>query len=313
MNMSRFKGFIMVILGASLWGISGTVAQDLFQVKGVNMNWLVTVRLLLSGFLLICFASLSNKRKEVWTVWKDSRLSFQFMIFGILGMLGVQYTYFASIETGNTAVAALLQYLAPLFILIYYVFCNRSIPNRYEIFAIVLALSGTFLLLTNGSVESLTVPFIAMIWGVLSGVALAFYTIYSSKLLKKWSSPVVVGWGMIIGGIGLSFVHPPWELPNITWTIETLLFISFVILFGTLIAFYFYIESLKYISPKESSLLGCTEPLVAVVSTVLWFQLPFGLYQVIGTVFIISMVIWLTFMPDRRVVQQTNTLKRMSS
>jgi len=313
MNFNRLKGFLMVISGASLWGISGTVAQDLFQLKGINMNWLVTVRLLFSGILLIGIASLTTKREKVWAVWKDTRLRVQFILFGILGMLGVQYTYFASIEAGNTAVAALLQYLAPLFILLYYVFRNRSFPSRYEVFAILLALSGTFLLLTNGSVKNLTVPFNAIIWGILSGIALAFYTIYSSLLLKKWSSPVVVGWGMIIGGIGLSFLYPPWRIPNVTWTIEIILYVTFVIIFGTLIAFYLYIESLKYISPKESSLLGCTEPFVAVIATVLWFQIPFGWYQVFGAIFIIGMVIWLTIMPDLHVSEKSFKTQKISS
>lgn len=54
MNLnSRTKGILLVIVGTMLWGISGTVAQFLFQQKGFDTEWLVVVRLLISGFFTI--------------------------------------------------------------------------------------------------------------------------------------------------------------------------------------------------------------------------------------------------------------------
>jgi drug/metabolite transporter (DMT)-like permease len=43
----RIKGIILVIIGSMLWGISGTVAQYLFQEKGFSPEWLVVIRLLI--------------------------------------------------------------------------------------------------------------------------------------------------------------------------------------------------------------------------------------------------------------------------
>ena len=45
----RTKGIILVIIGSMLWGVSGTVAQYLFQKKGFSTEWLVVIRLLISG------------------------------------------------------------------------------------------------------------------------------------------------------------------------------------------------------------------------------------------------------------------------
>ena len=56
MNLnSRTKGILLVIVGTMLWGISGTVAQFLFQQKGFDTEWLVVFRLLISGFLLLLY------------------------------------------------------------------------------------------------------------------------------------------------------------------------------------------------------------------------------------------------------------------
>ena len=60
MNKSRFKGIALVIFGATLWGISGTVAEFLFQKNSFTTEWLVVVRLLLSGILLLSYGSIKK-------------------------------------------------------------------------------------------------------------------------------------------------------------------------------------------------------------------------------------------------------------
>src|SRR4051794_18100343 len=112
----RAIGIAMVLLGASFWGIGGTVSQRLFQESGMSVNWLVTIRLLIAGMLLIGLAWIKDRNK-VFHVWKDRRDAVKIM-------------------------------------------------------------SGTFLLLTNGSAGALAVPVPAVVWGLLSAIALAFYTLY---------------------------------------------------------------------------------------------------------------------------------------
>ena len=84
---------------------------------------------------------------------------------------------------------------------------------------------------------------------------------------------------MIIGGVALSFIHPPWRIHIATFNFEIVMYLSFVILFGTMLAFWFYIESLQSLEPKETSLLGSLEPLAAVLTTVFWLKVPFGFFQ----------------------------------
>ena len=57
-----------------------------------------------------------------------------------------------------------------------------------------------------------------------------------------------------------------------------------------MLAFWFYLESLAYLKPQETSVLGTVEPLTAIIASVLWLQLPFGSYQMIGTCIILLMV-----------------------
>ncbi|WP_066254617.1 EamA family transporter [Neobacillus drentensis] len=288
MSSPRTKGIILVLIAATLWGVSGTVAQYLFHQQGFSTNWLVVNRLIFSGVGLLFFAHTVVKQ-NIWSIWRNKQDIFRLVIFGVIGMFGCQYTYFAAIEHGNAATATILQYLAPVIIACYLSFRAKSLPAKNELLAIGIALFGTFLLVTKGNIHSLSISGSAFIWGILSAFALAFYSLYPGSLLNKWGSLLTVGWGMMIGGIAFSFIHPPWKFQG-QWSLTSFIAVVFVIIFGTLIAFFCYMESLKYIRASEASLLACVEPLSAAFLAVAWLQVSFGPAEWIGSILIIATI-----------------------
>lgn len=288
MSSPRPKGIFLVLIAATFWGVSGTAAQYLFQQAGLSTSWLVVTRLLFSGLGLLIFAHTAGKQ-NIWSIWKNKQDILQLFVFGIIGMFGVQYTYFAAIEHGNAATATVLQYLAPVMIACYLCIRSKAMPAKQETIAILLALLGTFLLVTKGNIHSLAISGPAFIWGILSAFALAFYTLYPGRLLSKWGSLMTVGWGMMVGGIVFSFIHPPWEFHG-QWSMSSFLAVVFVVVFGTLIAFFCYMESLKYIGASEASLLACVEPLSAAFLAVAWLQVTFGPIEWIGSLCIIATI-----------------------
>lgn len=288
----RIKGITLVIIGAMLWGISGTVAQYLFQEKGFSAEWLVVIRLLAAGLILLLYSLIKGKQ-EIWTIWKSKHSILSLLLFSIIGMLGVQYTYFAAIKYGNAATATILQYLSPVIVACYLALRTKKMPNLQEIIAVILAMLGTFLIITKGNIHSISISKLALFWGISSAFAAAFYTLQPRSLLAKWSSTVVVGWGMLIGGIAFSFIHQPWNFTG-QWSITSIFAVIFVVLFGTLIAFYCYLESLKYIQPTEASVLSSVEPLSAAFLSVLWLHVPLDVSQWLGTACIIFTVVILS-------------------
>lgn len=92
----------------------------------------------------------------------------------------------------------------------------------------------------------------------------------------------------------MNMIHPVWKVEVQDWSLITMLVLAFTILFGTTIAFWMFIKSLEYLEAKETTLLGTVEPLTAVVSSVIWLNLPFGLLQVVGMILILVMVVYLS-------------------
>jgi drug/metabolite transporter (DMT)-like permease len=285
-------GYLLAFSAAVIWGVSGTLAQFLFQHRGINTEWLVTVRLLLTGIIFLLFSG-ARKNPGLFKIWKNKTDIIQLLLFSIIGMMAVQYTYFAAIKYSNAATATVLQYLGPVVIAGYYAVKMKRLPVFYEIISVLLALSGTFLLVTHGSLQSLYISGWALFWGITSAITLAFYSIQPIMLLRKYDSSVVIGWSMLIGGIAFSFVHPPWRTAGV-WDTRTYIFTAFIILMGSLVSFYAYLTAVKYIGAKTTSLLACAEPLSAAILAVYWLDISFGLYEWLGTACILVTIIILT-------------------
>ena len=286
------QGFALALTSAVLWGVSGACAQYVFQNKGLTIGWLVTVRLLLAGSLLLGYAHWRGQ--DVWRIWQTQRSAVSLLIFGLLGMLAIQYTYFAAIQYSNAATGTVLQYVGPVLIAVYFACVRRRWPTRAESLAVMLAFLGTVLLVTHGDWTALQISPAALFWGLASAVALAFYSIQPERLLQENEATVLVGWGMLIGGLGFCGVSQPWLVPG-EWGISTLLAVVFIVLFGTLFAFYGYLVAVQKIGPETTSLLACAEPLSAAVVAVLWLKVPFGLLDWLGSACIMATIFLLSY------------------
>lgn len=207
---SRPKGALLALLSATFWGLSGTVAQALFRESGITPEWFVVVRLLSSGALLLLFSLILKKRSgDLWSIWRNPRDRVSLMLFGLIGMLGVQYTYLVAIDKSNAATATFLQYLAPLFVVGALSLIERKWPRQMELLGVLLAIGGTFFLVTGGKGDGMAITVPAFLWGIASAITLAFYTLQPTYLLNRYESITIVGWGMLIGGFGFGLFHPP--------------------------------------------------------------------------------------------------------
>lgn len=298
-QQSRFLGIILAILGASFWGLGGTVSDYLFKQQNIDINWYVTARLLISGFLLLTIFKILNPRQSIFIVFRNVTNTIQLLIFSTLGMLLVQYAYMASINYGNAAIATLLQYIAPVYIILWFIIRKKETFKLFDVIAILLTLTGTFLSLTNGSLDSLMVSSSSMIWGIISGLSLAFYTIYASNLLSKFPAILVVGWAMLISGILMNFKAPIWQFTISQIDISVILYLAFGIILGTAMAFFFFIKSLNYLSAKETTLFGTIEPVMAIVASALWLKVVFLPFQLLGIVLIIILILALSLKKDK--------------
>lgn len=279
-SQQRIAGFVLAIFAAITWGVSGTFGQFLFSQRGINPGWLVTLRLLVAGSILLMIALFRGL--DLWKIWSNKRDTLLLLAFSVLGMVAVQYTYFEAIHKSNAATATVLQYMGPVFIAIYMAFKQRRLPNFIEFVAIILALSGTFLLVTHGRFGSLAISTEGLLWGIASAVALAIYSLLPVGLMNRYEVTTVIGWAMFVGGIIFSCVFAPWKVSG-TWDSQSFAYTGFILLLGSLAAFYAFLKAVTIVGAQTSSLLACAEPLSSTAMAIFWLNTPFGKIDMLGS------------------------------
>ncbi|HBV23029.1 MAG TPA: EamA family transporter [Jeotgalicoccus sp.] len=292
-NTAHVKGLIFVIIGAALWGIGGTASDYIFTETPVDVNWYVTARLTISGIILLSIYTLFFRKKHR-TVWNKHTV-LMFSIYSILGMTMVQYTFMAAIGYGNAAIATVLQCTGPIYIILYAVMKKYRPWTKAEAFIIFAMIIGVILIATNGNLMNLAVSPVALMFGLASGVALAYYTLHAPVLLQVIHPLQLVGGSMLTGGIIMNFIHPIWVFDfSFDWTAMQIIILALSILLGTTLAFYLYITSMKYISSTEAGILGLLEPVSAVLTSVILLNVGLGMYQVAGIILILAVGVFIS-------------------
>ncbi|KMY54031.1 multidrug transporter [Bacillus sp. FJAT-27231] len=291
--MLRLKGIMMIVIGSILWGVTGVIVEWLLVNTHLSTSFLLTIRLAFAGIFLLVFLLIS--KKDIMSVWKTPSWRYQLIIFSIVGMLGIQYTFVAAIEESNAVFATLLQFSAPIFVTLYVSLKNKKLPPRYQMVGIAGTLVGLYLLMTNGSLGNLLVSPVAIFWGVGLGLTYAFYILYPARLMAEWSILMIVGWAMLIGGVVLGVISGAWKPDE--WLLLTqdhaALMISVLITLGT-IAYVLFLTSMKYISAVEASILSSLEPLSVMLISAIWLGTVLQSFQLIGVLLMILFVTWLS-------------------
>lgn len=282
-------GTFLTIVGGILWGISGVCGQFLFQNKEVTASWLVPIRLLTAGCLLLCYYFIKDRGKT-FDIWRTRKNRTDIIIYGLAGMMLCQYSYFQTIEWSNAGTATVIQYLGPALIVIWVCFQTRRLPEKKEVLGVVLAVTGIFLIATHGNPTTLALSQKALIMGLISAVSIVIYTVKPASLQEQFDTPLVLAWGMVIGGIVLMAVFRPWNY-QVIFDGETFMTFAFIILFGTMAGFSLYLTGVKMIGSVKAGLFACVEPVASMILTAVWMKVSFTVPDLIGTLFVIATII----------------------
>ena len=107
-----------------------------------------------------------------------------------------------------------------------------------------------------------------------------------------------------IGGIAISFIFHPWDYGNGVWDIPALLALASVVLLGTIMSFFCYLEGIRLIGSTRASLYACVEPLAATLIGIFWLHIRFDLIDWVGSAFIVSTVFILSIKTEDKKKQK---------
>ncbi len=283
---------IATVAGASLWGISGTAAQALFERFHFPVLGLLTVRMLVGSFLIFAAAPRFPR----------PRFSSAFLALALVGLAGSQVTYLAAIQFSNAVTATLLQFLFLPMVAAFEVFRGTIQWSARWTAMLGLAGGGTFLLVVKiggGSLGILVTP-LGVVFGLAAAVAAAFYSILGHRFVRESGPWAVTGWGFLLGGLGtlpfgaysfLRYSVPP----ALSARLEVVLLVAIVAVCGTALAYSLYLIGLRSLPATEVGVVAAFEPIVAAVATYAVLGLVLTATQYLGGAAIVFAVALLGF------------------
>lgn len=281
------KGIVFAILAGALWAVSGLFGQAFFQDYNGNAYWMSSVRLIFAGLILLAVSGFKAdlfKKKSNWIV---------FLIYAFAGMFSVQFFFYPAIELSDAGLATILQYTAPVFVLIFTTIRRRKSPSLLAVLWVLLAMLGVFFLVTGGSVQHLRFSPIALVIGFLPALAVVVVSSVPRKLVADYGAFSVTGWAMIFAGLLSNVIHPLWRVDfRLSW--QGLLLAAGITLVGTALAFWVAMKAVELVSPLTFAVATATEPLLSNVLSIFIFHQRLSLVSWISIPVIILAVIFLT-------------------
>jgi drug/metabolite transporter (DMT)-like permease len=281
-------GYLYVILAALMWGVSGSSAKFLFK-SGITPYQLVQLRLTISTVILFLWLLI----RKPFLLKIDRKDILYFMLFGTVGMAGVQFTYLFTISKIKVAAAILLQYLAPSFIVIHSVVFMREKLAPATVAALLGATFGCYLVVGAYNLDILTLNIVGIISGILSAITFAWYSIHGEYGMRRYNPWTVLFFALFFGALVWNVLHPPLEAFMHAYSPIQWSWILYIGVLGTLVPFGLYLEGINLIRSTRASITATLEPITAGIISYLFLNEIMETAQIVGGIIIIASIILL--------------------
>lgn len=289
----KFLGIFLATISSTLWGIGGNFTGYIFKNSNIDYSSLVFFRMFIASIIFFILGFIKDEPIKAFDMINNKKRFIQLIIYSFFGMLGVQLPFYATIKYSSAPFATLMQFGAPILVILYICFKYRKKPQLNEIICTFFILIGVFFVVTNGKLNSLSVQVNAIYWGLITAFGYAFYIVYAKNFFS-WPTSFLMAYGMLFGSI---FILPITNFKiSISCLSQTNILFSFIMVLtvGTVIPFYLLIESSRYINPKLTCMLSVAEPIVSLFVSIIFMNEHFGLYQFIGILIIIFSIFVVT-------------------
>lgn len=275
--------YILVLLGAILWGTTGT-AQT-FLPEDAHPFVVAAARSAIGGLtLLIPLLVMRKINFKKWS-WKETLLAA--LCIGLFQML-----FFSSVKLTGVAIASVVAIgSAPVFSGLVEWFIFKQRPTRIWMLSTLFALVGCgFLFLNSGAV---TVNPTGVFLSLGAGIVFAIYTMASKVLVAKQDAVSAVAMTFSVAAV---FLSPFYVLNGAAWTVQPVnaLILLYLGIGTTTLAYVFYTTGLKKIPSSSALTLSLAEPTTAAVLGVLVVGEVFTWNSWVGIILLLGSIVVLT-------------------
>jgi drug/metabolite transporter, DME family len=254
----EIRGYLYILIGTTLWGISSVVAKSLFNI-GLPPAELVLIRLTLATLTLLLIL-LFFDRKRIIISPKDLP---SFFILGFVGVAGMQFTYYYTISKIHVGPAILLQYIQPVWVSVYAFLFQKEPLSKGKIASLLLAMLGCYFVVGGYQFDLLRLNKVGIMSGMASSLFFTFYALYGEKGLKKYDPWTLILYGFGFGTLFYWILISPMKFITGGYSLKMWIAFLYIAVFATLIPFGFYFKGIERVRATRASITATWEPVVA--------------------------------------------------
>lgn len=275
-----------MILAVFFWGGSASLGKYLITTRFDTLI-IAQTRTTLAFVLLLVFFIIADR-----TVFKV-RLSdmWKMAILGVIGVAVTNYTYYFTVKESTVATAILVQYTAPVWVVLYTAFVIKTEKiDRITIISLVLALIGCDFAVTSGSWHNITLRGWAVITGPVSAFTYAYQIVGTKQLLKTYSVWTVLIYLFGFAAVFWMFINPPTRIIEKNYTVSDWEFLWLFAVVSILIPHIAFVYGLKVLNASTVGIIGILEPVFAIVIAYFALGESLGSLQLLGAVLVVGAV-----------------------
>ena len=232
----------------------------------------------------------------------------QFFLLGILGLAASNYFYYLAIEKTTVATAIVLQYVAPVWVLLYMLTRRLQRPTFLRISGVILAVVGCAVAVGEVStrrnfpwigLSELRINSVGLIAAELAAVSFAFYNVYGQHLIQLYQRWTVLVYSLFGAAVFWLVVNPPWKIAAQHYNGAQWLFMVLFSIASMLIPFPLYFAGLQHLDPTRAIVTACLEPVWAILLTAMIVGELVSPIQVAGIVVVLAATVVIQ-LPDRK-------------
>jgi len=282
--MTRTDGLRATLLAGVLFGTSVPVIK-----LGLDLNippeLFVELRFAIASGLILL--PLGGRGWVQWDLFKSRAI----WTVGLINAAGYVTQFQGQVLTTSSNAALIISTAALMIPILSLVYVRERMGGR-KIAGVVTGFVGTALVVTRGQAFALgSSEFVGDILILATAVTIALVFVLSKSIVERRGGRPVTGALLLTTSILLLptillDLDRPTNLTMTAW-----FYISYLAVFATVGAYYYFMRGLETVSPTVSSIILPIEVVVAVVLSVILFNDPFNLFSGTGAALIIAGVV----------------------
>ena len=295
------RGYLSIAAAGLCWGAAATLGKAVFSgrllsgsqaLRPIDTLVLTQTRVSFALLMLTPLVFLRGGREALSLPARDV---LRCAILAVVGVAGSNFFYFYAIAKTTVATAIIVQYTAPVWVLLYLVARGRQRGTAQRVIAVAAAVAGSALVV-GGHLRANPAGVAA---GLGAAFSFAFYNVYGHGLLARHDRWRVLVYTLLSATVFWMLVNPPWKLVAAHYSAREWGFLLVFSVMSVLLPFSFYFAGLQYLDATRAIVTSCLEPVFAILLAAIFVAESLHPVQVVGVVVVLVATV-LVQLADRR-------------